>query len=179
MKRILAFSGSNHSVSINQQLIEITASLVESHKVYVLDIRKWDIPIYSIDMDPDQTPVEIEQLIELIKEYEGFIISSPEHNSGTPAFFKNILDWLSRRSDKIFDGKEVLLMSTSPGRKGGIANRMLLENRLPFMGANVVSTYSLPLFYQNVRGGKKSGEFLTELQNAVNRFNQSLYTNIT
>jgi NAD(P)H-dependent FMN reductase len=88
MKRILAFSGSNHSASINQQLVEFAASIVESHTVSVLDIRKWDIPIYSIDMDPDQTPVEIELLIELIKTHEGFIISSPEHNSGTPAFFQ-------------------------------------------------------------------------------------------
>ena len=87
MKKILAFSGSNHSKSINQQLVNFTASLIDDIDVKVLDIRNWDIPIYSIDMDPDQTPERVSELMQLIEEYDGFIVSSPEHNGGTPAFF--------------------------------------------------------------------------------------------
>ncbi len=102
MKKILAFAGSNHSKSINQQLISYTSSLITETEVEVLDISKWNIPIYSIDMDPDQTPDQIIELIELIYNCDGFIISSPEHNGSTPAFFKNIFDWLSRRSKTVF-----------------------------------------------------------------------------
>jgi NAD(P)H-dependent FMN reductase len=92
-------------------------------------------------------------------------------------FFKNILDWLSRRSDKVFDDKAVLLMSTSPGRKGGMTNRKLLEHRLPFMGANIASTFSLPSFNHNMKGGKISGELLQELENAINKLTQDLHIN--
>ena len=135
MKKILAFSGSNHSKSINQQLVSYTATLIEDFEIKVLDIKSWDIPIYSIDMDPDQTPDRISELIALIQEYDGFIIASPEHNGATPAFFKNIIDWLSRRAKSVFDKKPVLLMSTSPGGGAGANHLKYLVHSLPYQGA--------------------------------------------
>jgi len=115
MKKNLAFAGSNHAASINHQLVEFSSSLFDDHEVNVLDIRNWDIPMYIINMDPDETPHKITELISILKGSDGFIIASPEHNGGTPAFLKNILDCLSRRGDKVFDNKPVLLLSTSPG----------------------------------------------------------------
>lgn len=174
MKKILAFAGSNNSKSINYQLINYTASLVDGFEVKVLDIRNWDIPIYSIDMDPDQTPDLITELINLIGEYDGFIISWPEHNGGTPAFFKNILDWLSRRGKKVFADKPVLLMSTSPGGGGGATNRKFLEHTLPYQGANIAATYSLPSFQKNMQDGKLEDEQLRELKAAIQQFTSEL-----
>jgi chromate reductase len=174
MKKILAFSGSNHSTSINQQLVNYAASLITDSKVEVLDLSKWVIPIYSIDMDPDETPDEITQLIELIKNHDGFIISSPEHNGSTPAFFKNIIDWLSRRSKNVFEKKPMLLMSASPGKSGGANNRKLLEHLLPYLGANITATFSLPSFHQNMQNSAINGALLEELQLAVNKFFESM-----
>lgn len=37
MKNILAFAGSNHAMSINHQLVEFTASLINDAEVNVLD----------------------------------------------------------------------------------------------------------------------------------------------
>ena len=176
MKRILAFSGSNHSKSINQQLVNYTASLIKEIKVEVLNLSQWNIPIYSIDMDPDQTPIEITQLIELIKNHDGFIISSPEHNGSTPAFFKNIIDWLSRRSKNVFENKPVLLMSASPGKSGGVNNRKLLEHLLPYLGANITATYSLPSFYENMQIGKINEDLVEELNKELNTFLQLINT---
>jgi NAD(P)H-dependent FMN reductase len=172
MKKILALAGSNSSKSINHQLIEFTADLVTSSKVdvNVLDIRAWVIPIYSLDMDPDQTPARITELISLIEVHDGFLISSPEHNGATPAFFKNILDWLSRRSDKVFGQKPVLLMSTSPGPKAGATNLKFLENGLPYQGAAIASTFSLPSFYKSMEEGKMVEEHLSQLQQRVSVF---------
>jgi chromate reductase len=172
MKRILAFSGSNHSKSINQQLVNYTASLIKEIKVEILNPYQWNIPIYSIDMDPDQTPTEITQLIELIKNHDGFIISSPEHNGSTPAFFKNIIDWLSRRSKNVFENKPMLLMSASPGKSGGVNNRKLLEHLLPYLGANIAATYSLSSFYQNMQNGKINEDLIEELKKELNTFLQ-------
>lgn len=173
MNKILAFSGSNSSNSINQQLVEYTASLLSEHAVNVLDISKWVIPIYSIDMDPDKTPTEISQLVELINQHDAFIISSPEHNGGTPAFFKNIIDWLSRRSKNVFENKAMLLMSTSPGKGGGIKNRNYLEAFFPRLGANVIVTYSLPNFNANLIHNKLENEWLKKLQNTLDIFMKS------
>ncbi len=174
MKKILAFAGSNYSKSMNHQLVNYTASLIDDLEVNVLDIRKWDIPIYSIDMDPDQTPDLISKLIKQIGEYDGFIISSPEHNGGTPAFFKNILDWLSRRGKKVFADKPVLLMSTSPGGGGGATNRKFLEHTLPYQGANIAAAYGLPSFPQNMQDGKLNDEQLKELKAAIQQFTSAL-----
>ena len=174
MKKILAFAGSNHSKSINHQLIEITSSLIHDNEVTVLDVRDWDIDMYSIDMDPDQTPELITKLIKLIGDHDGCIISSPEHNGSTPAFLKNILDWMSRRAKKIFDNKPMFLMSTSPGAKGGATNLGGLVHALPYQGANVIASFSLPSFYDNVKEGKITAEYNEQLSIKINEFVKEL-----
>lgn len=174
-KRILAFAGSNNSASINQQLIEFTASQIKDLNVKVLDIRNWEIPMYSINMDPDQTPDKITELINLIKDHDGFIISSPEHNGSTPAFFKNIIDWLSRRGENVFDKKPIFLMSTSPGPRGGATNLKYLIHSLPYQGATIGATYSLPSFYDNFKEGKVLGDHLGELHESIGEFKEVLH----
>lgn len=173
-KKILAFAGSNHSKSINYQLVEFTSSLMSDLEVLVLDIRNWKLPMYSIDLDPDQTPKEISNLISLIKEYDGFVISSPEHNGATPAFFKNIIDWLSRREKKVFDNKPLLLLSTSPGQGGGANNLKQLVHSLPYQGASVAASFSLPSFYDNFKDGEISGDLLDQLNKSIYEFKESL-----
>jgi len=175
MKKILAFAGSNHKNSINYQLIEFTTSLLPNFEVKVLDIRDWEVPLYSINMDPDQTPEQITTLIGLIEEYDGFIIASPEHNGGTPAFFKNILDWLSRRVKNVFDKKPLFLMSTSPGGKGGSTNLKFLIHTLPYQGATIGATYSLPSFFDNFKEGKVvAGDYLGQLQESIGEFKEAV-----
>ncbi len=174
MKKILAFAGSNHAMSINHQLVEYTASLINDFEVMVLDIRNWNIPMYSINMDPDQTPEKIAELIWLIKDYDGFIISSPEHNGGTPAFFKNIIDWLSRREKNVFGKKPILLMSTSPGAKGGATNLNYLTHSLPYQGATIAATFSLPSFFDNFKEGAVIDEHLEELKENIAEFKKVL-----
>ncbi|NJB87183.1 NAD(P)H-dependent FMN reductase [Lewinella marina] len=167
MKRILAFAGSNHSRSINHQLVTFAATLIHEAEVTVLDLRSWDIPVYSIDMDPDETPGRITFLIEQLKEHDGFILASPEHNSGPSAFLKNIFDWLTRRSKRVLDGKPLLLMATSTGRGGASRQLPYLEGALPRLGAEVVATYSLPSFNHTMVDGRLSGEPLAELQSRL------------
>ena len=175
MKKILALAGSNNSKSINHQFVEVTASLINDIDVKVLDIRNWEVPMYSIDMDADETsPSQITELIGLIQEHDGFIISSPEHNGGTPAFFKNILDWLSRRAKNVFDNKPVLLMSTSPGKGGGASNLKFLAHTLPYQGANIIATFSLGSFYENMQGEKGIGDFGVQLNERVEEFKKAI-----
>lgn len=176
MKKILAFAGSNHAASINQQLVAYTASLMTDFDVTVINIHDWKIPVYSIDMDPDQTPDEIVKLLELIKEYDAFVLSTPEHNGTVSAFLKNIIDWISRRSKKVFEEKPLLLMSTSPGAGGAANSRKAVEKLLPYQGAQIVATFSLPSFKTNFVEGAVSEEYQEELREAIAQFTTALQT---
>ncbi len=174
MKKILAFAGSNHTKSIHYQLLNFTASLISDHEINVIDIRDWDIPMYSIDLDNQDPPELILKLIDKIQNADGFIIASPEHNGSTPAFFKNIIDWLSRLQKKVFGDKPTLLLSTSPGANGGATNLGLLEKTLPYQGARVIATFALPSFNDNFVEGEVIGEQKEKLQANIDKLQQAL-----
>ena len=110
----------------------------------------------------------------LIKDYDGFIISSPEHNGGTPAFFKNIIDWLSRREKNVFEKKPIFIMSTSPGPGAGATHLKYLINSLPYQGATIGASYSLPSFSDNFKEGKVIGDQLAELKVNMDKFVEAL-----
>jgi len=130
--------------------------------------------MYSLNLDADEAPEKIIELIKLIKEYDGFIISSPEHNGGTPAFLKNIIDWLSRKGENVFDKKPLFLMSTSPGASGGANNLKYLIHSLPYQGATIGATFSLPSFSNNFKDGKVIGDHLGELKESIGEFKEVL-----
>ena len=50
---------------------------------------------------------------------------------------------------KFLAGKKVLLMSTSPGRRGAASALAYTESVLPRFGAEVVSSFSFPSFNEN------------------------------
>lgn len=155
MKKIIAFAGSNHSHSLNYQLIQHASTLVERHSVEILDLRAFHVPIYSIDLEQRQgIPEQIRQMKNKLRQADAFIIASPEHNGSIPAFFKNIIDWLSRIEQNIFGGKPVLLLSASPGAKGGKTNLEHLSKLMPFWGAEVTGTYSIGNFDARLKDGR-------------------------
>lgn len=50
MKKILVFSGSNSSKSVNQKVAIYAASLTELETT-VIDLRDYDLPMYGVDME--------------------------------------------------------------------------------------------------------------------------------
>ncbi len=165
--KILAFSGSNSSKSINQKLIRYVASIIKGHEVTVIDIRDYALPIYSQDMDEEPRPHNLLKFIAEIKKYDAYIISSPEHNSGPPAVFKNLYDWITRTERDVFADKPMLVMATSPGARGGKTVIEYLETLFKRKGINVVSTFSLPSFEENFVVGKLNSEYRETLQSAI------------
>ncbi|MEP5429839.1 MAG: NAD(P)H-dependent oxidoreductase, partial [Flavobacteriaceae bacterium] len=96
-------------------------------------------------------------LIELKNDFhrtDSVILSVNEHNSHPSAYFKNVLDWLSRLERKFLQDKKVLLMSTSGGKRGGIGSLEVVKELLPRFGAEIVSTFSLPSFNDNFGSDK-------------------------
>ena len=150
MANIIAFAGSNSSTSINHQLIQYTAGLVQDHKVRVLKMSDYPFPMFSEDLEREEG--YLNSLIELKNDFlkaDALIISVNEHNGMVSAYFKNLVDWLSRIERKFLQGKKLLLMSTSGGKRGGISALTYIKNAVPVFGGEVIDAFSLPGFHQN------------------------------
>lgn len=155
--KILAFAGSNSTTSINQTLLEIVKADNPDLDIEILDIRNLQAPIYSIDIEQTSgAPEVLKNMVNKISEYDALILALPEHNGLPSAFFKNIIDWCSRINNKFLGEKQTLLLSTSPGSKGGANNLEKLEPLFKYWGADIIGKYSVPFFNEAVNIKEKS-----------------------
>jgi len=175
MKKILVFSGSNSSRSINQQLAVYTASMIRDHSVKVIDLREFNIPLYSEDLEREGFPRGVSDLHEMITGRDGLIISVPEHNGNLPAFFKNILDWLSRFDRHFLSGIKILLMSTSPGSRGARSSLRAAEIILLKFNGEIITTFSLGFFNRDFAEGEiRDPEKRSELGEKIGDYLETL-----
>ncbi len=169
MKKILAFSGSNSSKSINHELVAYVGSLIKDHSIKVIKLTDFDIPMYSEDMERGGFPSGVKELHSEITGQDGLVISVPEHNGNLTAFLKNILDWLSRFDRPFLSGIKIFVISTSPGGRGGRSSLEAAKTILPYFKGEIVSSFSLSFFSKNFSNGiidqDKDEELKTSLQN--------------
>jgi NAD(P)H-dependent FMN reductase len=150
MKKIIAFGASNSTTSINQQLAVYAASQFEHTTVEVLNLNDYEMPIYSMEREKTAgIPDLAKDFFQKIGSADILVISLAEHNGSYSTAFKNIFDWMSRFNGKVFQDKPLLLLSTSPGPRGGITVLNAALERWTFMGANIKGSLSLPEFYKN------------------------------
>ena len=146
MKKIIAFAGSTSSTSINKQLVTYTSSLLNNLEVEILDMNDYKTLLYSTDEEQNGFPENMIELSKKLSSYDGFIISLAEHNGSYASAYKNTIDWLSRIERKVFYDKPMLLMAASPGGRGGASVLEAAKTYYPHLGAQIVSTFSLPGF---------------------------------
>ena len=171
--KILAFAGSNSTTSINHQLLEIIKADNSDLNIDLLDIRGLQAPIYSIDIEQSSgAPEVLKSLVNKIRNYDAIILALPEHNGLPSAFFKNIIDWCSRINNKFMGEKQTLLLSTSPGSKGGANNLEKLEPLFKYWGADIIGKYSVPFFNEAVN--KDIGSIKEEHKKAVRELLNSI-----
>jgi NAD(P)H-dependent FMN reductase len=150
MSSILAFAGSNSSTSINYKLVKYTATLVKDKKIKLVDMSKYPFPMYSEDYEKEHGFTKsLMEFKDEISSATGLIIAVNEHNSYPSAYFKNVIDWLSRLDAKFLVDKKVFLMSTSNGGRGAIGSLEVTEKIFSRFKGEVVETFSLPRFNQN------------------------------
>ncbi|MEX1003101.1 MAG: NAD(P)H-dependent oxidoreductase [Crocinitomicaceae bacterium] len=184
MKKIIAFAGSNSSTSINKQLIQYAASLVENAETEIISLEDYEPPVYSIDHEKEYGSHEsVKRLYDKLNEADGLIISASEHNHGPQAFFKNILDWLTRvqftflkdEGRKALEDMPVLLMSTSPGRGGAADAREKVKYILEVCNAKVIAEFELASFNHTAENGKITDKKLNEeLKAGVKKLEEEL-----
>ena len=77
------------------------------------------------------------------------VISFAEHNGSYTAAYKNVFDWTTRIDMKVFQGKPVIMLATSPGPGGAGSVLAAASGSAPYFAADVKASISLPSFYDN------------------------------
>ena len=178
MKKILAIAASNKQASINSKLLHFAVTKLQYSEADVLSLAAIDLPVYNEDIESREgIPEEVRAIYQLFTAADGFILACPEHNGLPPACFKNLLDWLSRIKKQVFQHKPVLLLSTSPGIRGGAGSLQLIQQLLPAWGGVPAGIFSLGNFYSNFNCGTvtiNDADTDAALGNEVARLEKSL-----
>jgi len=176
MKKIITLGGSNSKSSINKLLAEYAGSLLNNTELIKINLNDFEMPLFSVDVESiNGFPKSAKKLNAIFDSVDGFIISLAEHNGAYSTAFKNVFDWLSRIEAKVWRNKPVLLLSTSPGARGGKTVLDIALGRFPYMGANIIGSMSLPSFYDNFKEGAISNTDLkSELLKLIKIFENSL-----
>lgn len=176
MKKILAFAGSNNPQSINHQLASYASCLLDENPSTLINLRDFDMPVFGAELlENEGAPSTAVKLRELFTDHEGFIISVAEHNHSVSAVFKNAMDWVSKagKGYNIFNGKPILLLSTSPSPGGG---KTAIEHAaviLTELAGKIVGKFSVPDFYENTQVNENGFEIKNDF------IRQQLYKHIS
>lgn len=170
--KIIAFGGSNSQHSINKQLATYAANQFENGEVEVLDLNDFAMPLFSVDLEKEvgQEP-KAQEFLKKISQADILVVSLAENNGNYSAAFKNVFDWTSRIEKDVFQHKPMLLLSTSPGPRGGATVLEIARNAFSRYGGEIKASFSLPSFNTNfdVEKGEISNEELrTNLLNLIN-----------
>lgn len=135
---------------MNHALVVCAVQKLQKTESVVIRLTDYPLPMFGEDIEREEGYSEIlKELLSEIKEADGLLLSVNEHNGTVSAFFKNVLDWLSRLEYKFLTDKNVFLMSTSDGKRGALSANEYTARVLPRFGAKDIHTYQLPSFSEN------------------------------
>ena len=158
--RLLGIAGSLRREAFSKAVLRGVAEAVAgTPQIDTFDIA--DIPLYNQDVESERVPDAVQRLREAIGSHDGLIIVSPEYNYGIPGVLKNALDWASRPAGKSpMKGKNVLVISSSPGVLGGVRAQHQVRETLEGMGARplVWPHVAIGSVKDKVRDGKLADE---------------------
>lgn len=148
--KILTMGASSSKRSINKIFAEFTCSRIDNAEQVEIVLSDFEVSIFSVDkQENDGIPQRIIELSETLQDCDGIILSLAEHNGSYTTAFKNILDWLSVSGRNVFKNKPMFLLSTSPGPRGAVSVINSAKDYFPHLGANIISSFSLPRFKEN------------------------------
>lgn len=155
MIKILAFAATNHQNSINKKLVQYALQYLQQEAgdivdIDLIDLIDYELPLYRQDReDEDGIPSLAADFYNKITQADAIIISFAEHNSSYTAVYKNLFDWASRINRKTYQNKPMMIMSASPGCRGGLGVLGAVTNAAASFAMDIISTISVPLFHEN------------------------------
>ncbi len=173
-KKIIAFAASSSSRSINKQLVTYACGLLRGEtEIEILDLNDYELPLFSVDREDElgQPPLA-QAFLQKISDSDGIIIALAEHNGCYTVAYKNLYDWVSRIQPKVYQDKPMVLLSASPGGRGGKSVMELALAQIPRFGGDVRASVSVPFFQDNFdssTGVVSNAEIAAQVDSAVNR----------
>ena len=167
--KLVAFAGSTRKDSLNKKLVKIAAmgATTAGADVTYIDLKDYAMPLYDGDLEAEGGyPEAAIALKKLFQESDGFLIASPEYNSGYSAVLKNTIDWISRPTSKdepalsAFAGKHASIMAAAPGALGGL--RGLYQLRELLMNINVTVLPKMQAVSHSFKAFDDKGQLLDE-----------------
>jgi len=147
---VVAFAASSSTQSINKKLVTYAVSLLPEHSVEILDLNDFELPLFSEDREREIGQPELaKQFLGKLEASDAIIISFAEHNGSYSAAYKNLFDWCSRINNKVFQNKNMIVLSTSPGSGGGRNVLAAALNSIPHFNGKVLASLSIPSFHDH------------------------------
>ena len=148
--KVIAFAASSSSTSINKQLVTYAVSYLADANVEILDLNDFELPLFSEDKEKAiGQPDNAKAFLAKIEQADAVVVSFAEHNGSYSAAYKNLFDWCSRINPKVYQDKAMILLATSPGPGGAKNVLAAAAGSMPFFGAEVKGSLSIPSFYDN------------------------------
>ncbi|MEE4329860.1 MAG: NAD(P)H-dependent oxidoreductase, partial [Wenzhouxiangella sp.] len=117
--KIIAFAATSSRNSINKQLVTYAAGLLDTAEVEILDINDYEMPLFSEDREKELgQPDAAKRFFAKIGSADALLIAFAEHNGSYTAAYKNLYDWTSRIDPRVYQGKPMVILATSPGPGG-------------------------------------------------------------
>lgn len=147
--KVVAFAASSSRQSINQQLVRYAASLIDGADVELLDINDYELPLFSEDKEKELgQPQLAHDFLAKLASAGVLLISFAEHNGSYTAAYKNLFDWCSRIK-KPYQHKSMIMLSTSPGARGGATVLQQAVNSAGHFDGDVKGSLAVPQFHQH------------------------------
>ena len=169
--KVLAFAASNSRNSINRDLVTYAASLLPGSEVEIIDINDYEMPLYSIDLEEAQgIPGPASRFLDKIAAADALLISYAEHNGNYTVAYKNLFDWASRKNREVYQGKPIIMLSTSLGAGGAGSVLSIAVESAHFFAGKVLASLSIPDFFKNFdleKGRLTNTDLIAQLQNTL------------
>jgi chromate reductase, NAD(P)H dehydrogenase (quinone) len=171
--KVTCFAASSSRTSINKQLVTYAAGLLEEAEVEILDLNDYELPLFSVDREAELgQPALAQAFLDKLQASDALIISFAEHNGSYSAAYKNLYDWVSRIQPRVYQDKRMVLLSTSPGGRGGQSVMELALGQIPRFGGDIRGSVSMPSFDDNFdaeRGLVSNADIDAEIRAVVAR----------
>jgi len=176
MKNIITIGASSSKSSINKILAEYTGGLLNNVNLIKVDLNAFEMSLFSVDIENERGFSKATIALNAVFEKaDGCIVSLAEHIGAYTAAFKNSYDWLSRMDGKVWRNKPMLLLSTSPGARGGQSVMELALSRFPYSGGKIVGSMTFPSFYDNFKNGEiVNSDLKINLLDHLNNFEKAI-----
>lgn len=183
--KVLAFAASNSRASINKQLVGhainvLTHEISPSAACEVIDLNDYEMAIYSTDRENESgIPQAAHDFFAKIGAADALIISFAEYNGSYTSAYKNVYDWASRINMKVFQNKPILMMSASPGGRGGANVLKTATEAAPHFGGQVVDSLSVARFgdaFDRETGALTDQDLSAKLRAGLNALAQAVQT---